>query len=633
MDMIWTLNVIKNNIETSSVISKIAQQNNVSFEVAKVLYNDGNYGISIEDAEIVVKISTANNIPVSLITDVMNRTGRPPEETDLEDIRDVYDEIFDNDEVKTIGMPNLYYFQAVELASKYNFSLYEAKQLIDLKIKRYAERHNVSKEEATLIAGYKVDKKEAKRIMEAINYFRDNNIMSNDITYRKVREYLTICPDFYKKEIHGIQIISKTPEGLEKMEKAVNNMFEKGNPEFLETLESESIQRDLIVTDWVESKGVAYYNHLGEYIYIPINKSNDIDYLTESFYHEATHFLDFMGMGYISNNYSLFKDVFESLDENVFNSMFDSLNNEKINDTLKKIVLGFMKDKDVHLKVRAMQMLLSSRKELANKYVLNEKLQKKWRDEIDNDKNHMWDSKQDRDIYFEQKVYYEKTKYYYLFSALSDIYDALSKGSFYDTFSLPGHGKKYYSDDGSDLREFIANLGAIVNFDGEDLLTHEFGEEIAKEMVYLVETIVSMKATPKRTSSVIYDELDERSFVPYDEETQIDLPSEETEVLYDGLQQEETIPSQEKIVELQQEAIAQPLIPNYETFIEEYDSKEKNTAEDRQLEIEEMLEDEPIEVLSMEEKTESSLESDKSKELSEMLNDQPTINTDNKKSM
>ena len=165
------------------------------------------------------------------------------------------------------------------------------------------------------------------------------------------------------------------------------------------------------------------------------------------------------------------------------------------------------------------------------------------------------------------------------------------------------------------------------------MLTHEFGEEIAKEMVYLVETIVSMKAPPKHTSSVIYDELDERSFVPYDEETQIDIPSEETVVLYDGLQQEETTPSQEKIVELQQEAIAQPLIPNYETFIEEYDSKEKITAEDRQLEIEEMLEDEPIEVLSMEEKTESSLESDKSKELSEMLNDQPTINTDNKKSM
>ncbi len=633
MDMIWTLNVIKKNLIISREISRLAQQFNVSFDVAKVIYNDGNYGISVEDAEVIVKISTVNRIPISYITDIMNRTGLPPEQFNTHYIGDLFNENFMTDEVKKIGEPNYYYGQIYYLSQKYNFSLYEAKRLVDIKIERYAKMHNVSKEEATLVAGYSYDKKEAKKIMEAIKYYEENNITPNNNTLLKVHDYLLICPKFYRKEVHGIIIVSESPEKLKKMEKAVNKMFAKGQPQFLKTLESESNKRDLIVTDWYSNDKSAFYNHNGELINIPIDRYNDIDYLTETLYHEVTHFLDYMGNGYISNSFTLFKDVFESLDENVFNSMFESLDNENVNESLMKIVLGFMKDKDAHLKVRAMQMALSRRKELSEKYISDEKLQKKWRDEIDNDRKHLWDSKEDRDLYFEQKLYYEKTKYYILYSALSDIYDALAKGSFYDTFLLPGHGKKYYANNGSDLREFIANLGAIVNMGGEDLLVHEFGEEIANEMVYLVETVVAMKAPPERTSTVVYDGLDDSSLIPLDEEVQVDRPSEETVVLYDGLQQGETTPSEEEKVELNPEGIVYPVMPNYETLIEEYGSKEEITTDDRQLEIEEMIEDEPIEELSVEEKTESSLESDEDKELSEMLNDQPTINTNNKKTM
>ena len=114
-------------------------------------------------------------------------------------------------------------------------------------------------------------------------------------------------------------------------------------------------------------------------------------------------------------------------------------------------------------------------------YVNNEELREKWKKEIDN--KYLYDSKSDRELYFEQKIYYEKQKYTRLISCVQDIYDGLTNGKAYDWFNLSGHGKKYYSEKENGVTEFLAEIGEIYNADGIDVLEYELGKDLTREII------------------------------------------------------------------------------------------------------------------------------------------------------
>ena len=58
-------------------------------------------------------------------------------------------------------------------------------------------------------------------------------------------------------------------------------------------------------------------------------------------------------------------------------------------------------------------------------------------------------------------------------------------GLLYDKYKTPGHGRKYYQEQGNDVMEMIANIGTFYNNNCMDILIYEFGEELASELIII----------------------------------------------------------------------------------------------------------------------------------------------------
>lgn len=498
------LKEITKNINNIIEIRKLAQEKQVDFKTAKILFNDGKKDIDIDTAkkikEIADKYKISSNIIQSIILD--------DNKLDVEEF-DIYDKIYDsniiiqNEELKKIGI-KYNYINEIQKLLKYGLSIEDADKLIQIKINAYAKIHHISKTAATLKIAYKFDKKEAQNYEEILDFFQKEGRNPDYILSENLREYLYSSDIFKKKEVNGIMIASKTEEGLSKLENIINEAFQKGKEDYIKELETASNKERLIISDYGYGARSCYYP-TSALIHIKTNEKE----LLDTFFHETSHFLDKVNSYDKDKAFSKMepkvREIFEKIKTEVNNNSVNSIiNNKNIPLSIRKIIQKVSSKIDIGIYSKGIKALLpkielgedgikyiSPENKLANEYIKDERLNQKWKDEIE--KKYSSYTKEDKELFYRQKLNYEKQKYLTLIGDIFDIYDGISKGNLQTYFLTTGHGKSYYSEENNDLLEFVAEIGAIYNSDGEDVLEFEFGKELTTEIINIYKEMIKNK--------------------------------------------------------------------------------------------------------------------------------------------
>ncbi len=491
------------NVNDYIEIRKIAQEYNddrITYEVAKIYFELRDV-IKIDDAIEICNKAREFNVPTLIILESINDFALYPIDLAWNHIYSTVEKKYSTDFTKRIGYPDYYSLSIARLSSNMHIPLEFAKKLTDLKINLYEKVRRVSHEVAVLGATYGMTKKAAIHTLKAIDFLEENNMHEKtDFTIHKVRKYLEESPEFYRKTINGILVAATSEKRLDLIEKMIKKAYAEGDKEYLEQLTKKSNERDLIVTD-LQIHDRSCFNPWGELIYI--DKSIDkkkIDLQAGLFYHESSHFLDYDSVDHYSVYSKEVNDNFQDLNKNIFDNTFSNiLNRMKVNEEVKTKISAFLYKHNVHTKIKGLKMMFTTKNRMAENYIKNEELRNKWKDEINTTKSEY--SEKDRRMFFQQKLGYEKAKYINLIGAISDIYDAIDKGSLYDWMGLTGHGKKYYSRPGYDVIEFVAEVGQIINSGGTDILAYEFGEGFSKSFQEMYSNLVNHER-PKPTTTV-----------------------------------------------------------------------------------------------------------------------------------
>ena len=491
------LKEIDKNINKIKSISKIAQKEKIDFKTAKIMFNDGNNDIEISTAQKIKEIADKYKMPSNIVQRVILDNN----DSDIEEWH-IYYEIYktndiinQNEEIKKIGTSYSYIKKIHELI-KYGISIEDADKIIQIKINAYSKLHKVSKLVATLKVAYDFEKDGAKKYAEIIDFFEKENRILSDYMELNLREYLYSSNTFKKKKINGITIVSKTEDGLQKLENIVNESMEKGNEEYRKLLEKASEKEALLITDYSYSTISCHYTSLGM-IYLQTDERN-ISNLTDVFFHETSHFLDntnrFDGDDYYSEAEPKIREIFEKIRTEINNTPIELIiKNQKIPLSIRKLIQDVSSKTNMGIYAKGIKYFMLSSNRNANEFICDARLNQKWKDEIE--KKYSFYSRDDRNLFYRQKLNYEKQKYITLISAVYDIYDGLSKGNLHSYLGKAGHGKKYYSIKNNDIIEFIANIGAIYNSGGKDILEFEFGPELANEIIQIYkETIKNKRA-------------------------------------------------------------------------------------------------------------------------------------------
>ena len=521
------------NVNDFIEIRKIAERYNddrITYEVAKIYYQNKDV-IDLYEAITICERAKNFDLPASIIVQTIYDQGMYAENVNWGYAYDTVNRYFSNDFTRKIGYPNDYALSIVRLSDKLHIPPSFAKTLTDMKIKAYEKIHRVPHEVAVLGATYDMTKGEAENTIKAINYLDEHNIrVDSDITIHKVRRYLEVNPQFYRKNINGVLIVATSEKKLEILDKMISKSFEDGDKEYVEQLSKKSQERGLIVTDLKIDERSCYYGW-GEMIYIDnaYDKQN-VDIQAGLFYHESSHFLDYNGGEHYSVYNPEVNNNFHNLSKSLFDNTFSNvLNNIKINEKAKNKLSDFLYKHNVHTKIKGLKMMFTTERSAANHYINNEELRNKWKEEIDSTKSEY--SEEERRMLFQQKLGYEKSKYINLIGAISDIYDAIDKGNLRDWMGLCGHGKKYYNIHGTDVIEFVAEVGQIINSGGEDILSYEFGKDFSKSFKEMYYNMINYEQ-PSPNHIIIQvdeskeDDLDESLDFKYDNEEYNSLEKE-----------------------------------------------------------------------------------------------------------
>ena len=494
------------NINKIKSITKIAQKEKIDFKTAKIMFNDGNNDIELSTAQKIKELTDKYKIPSNIIQRVIldNNDSNIEEYHIYYEIYNTNDIINQNEEIKKIG--NSYsYIKKIHELIKYCISIEDADKTIQIKINAYSNLHKLSKLVATLKVAYDFEKEGAIKYAEILDFFEKENRPLGDTRASNLREYLWSSNTFKKKKINGMTIISKTEEGLQKLENIVNESMEKGNEEYRQLLEEESEKESLLITDYSYSTISCQYTSVGM-IYLQTNEGNISD-LTNVFFHETSHFLDNVNRFDDENHYSeaepKVREIFEKIRTEINNTPIELIiNNQNIPLSIRKIIQDVSSKTNMGIYTKGIKYFISSNSKSANEFINDARLNQKWKDEIE--KKYALYSRDDRNLFYRQKLNYEKQKYITLISDIYDIYDGLSKGNLHSYFGIDGHGKEYYSIKNKDIIEFIANIGAIYNSGGKDILEFEFGPELTNEIIQIYkETIKNKKANSDETSAKI----------------------------------------------------------------------------------------------------------------------------------
>ena len=287
-----------------------------------------------------------------------------------------------------------------------------------------------------------------------------------NIKFREAKTMVSEALVLYNEseKFNGITLVSETKEGLKKLKDYVQAAYATGKPETLEFLSKMAEETKLKVTDFSITSSGTFFNH--DYNYICMDPCEIEKLSKDTFFHEVTHFLDWVVGGrnniYISNE----KDEFEGV--------------------LKKI----KNEKRIYTRGISLYRFQQINE---RRYIHNNALNKKWLTQIRANNPNI--SRKEIREFLTQKRLQERKKFEWFSHRLQGIYDCVSKGKLYDNFSTWGHGISYFSNANKIPMEFIAEIGAFYNCGGEDVLIHEFGVNLATEMLELYRAHFTAEST------------------------------------------------------------------------------------------------------------------------------------------
>ena len=303
-----------------------------------------------------------------------------------------------------------------------------------------------------------------KSLLRKLHLFQNNQ--NNLVNYQNTVSNLP-----FQQEINGIVFASDTQEGLDNLLTYYMNIYnsaDAGARAYIDSLSG----KGLIITNVNPFKTDVSFNYLN-IVYFATNTMTNNQFGT--FFHEPGHFLD----GYWTSNViqGRFEDVITYLQDN-FDSLGISLNmKEFLND-----YQAFKNEIYETLNSNTAADMKNIEQELRNKYA---------------DFDRWPTSKQQRmiaDAYDKyRKSFVDTAMRDSGFSAVSDIFDALSGGYLHSNEGMFGHGTEYYKNTDLVYKEILANLSDLYNRGKLDLLTKYLPNSDVMAMVGLFEEILGVQ--------------------------------------------------------------------------------------------------------------------------------------------
>lgn len=457
---------IRENVNNAIETTKIAFSKNINYSTAIIMFHNGRNDVDQETALGMTKILKELNIPLKMVDvfDLVDDYQTVGDRFNLEFIYCKIAKYANRDYISDLSryMNSDYnYGKKIYNLMKQGIPIDMAIQIFEIRVNYEMKRHGLS--EIAALAKILFFKNNISATLFADAY--QNNRAYTYNPYKTVKDAVLSSNKFKKKAVYGIILVSKTGEGIQRLENLIEYVYANGDSDFLELLSLEAEKNKLFVSD-VSLLGEinrSHYHRGLKYIYMS-NTENSKKYAI-TFYHEATHFLDNSVAKITSNN---------------FDSYF-SIANPRLEEFLQKIRLK----KDYISRGLGMTYFEQINTIM---YVNDPVLNKKWLQQI---KEEHPDANDDIiKLFMQQKKLYERRKYKILYRYLTDIYDGLSKGKLTSFFGVSGHGMKYYSNYENVFIEFFANIGLIYNSGDIDILVYEFGEEIANELVDMYKNFI-----------------------------------------------------------------------------------------------------------------------------------------------
>lgn len=464
IDKIWK------NITDAVEIRKVALTQKVSFEIATIMYHGGQNDIDREKAEGILLALNANGISIKVaknleaalqqIGGIYRNTSRAAINSKISfHARRKY-----VDELDEYIRSNYFYGEKIREIMESGKTIDQAIAEFEKRVKKEMSENGLSELEALAKILCFGDNFKAKEFADS--YLRKQAIKHDPV--ESIKRGMCTSDRYKHTTVHGIVLISETEEGLNSLISAVNYAFQHGQKDQMQLLEQEAAKRNLFIGDFLDSDkktSLAYFASKFKYIYLVPGMSAEQN--AQKIYHETTHFLD-VSLG------------------DVRKGEFLSPNSEVIEE-----ILTILKEKIKFPVLRGMAYTKFPNV-CAKKYSTNPKLNQKWLEEIKMDNPHA--SPEDIQLFWQQKVLYERKKHKALMHCLMDIYDGLTNGAIYKHFNY-GHGKEYYSAPENIAIEFLAQIGTIYNCGGVDVLNYEFGEEITQKIMMMYEQFLKRNLT------------------------------------------------------------------------------------------------------------------------------------------
>ena len=472
-------------ISKISFIQAFAKENKISYSQAKEIY-DKRYS---NEAQIISKYASRNHVPYELIISMIEDDGLSFSDINYYSINEKIYEVFfkEGSKNKDLLLIKDYsgYIEEVRRRLGTSVTSKSIPQVIDeiqKDIYQFAQKNNVSSAVATLCVCYGLNITQAEKTINFLTYNEKNNIESSHSIVEDYTKFLNANSNLKRTTLHGINIISPTQEGLDRLIEIVEQAFANGDDDYKKQLEQLAKENNLVLTNvhFEEDTSTAFYN--SNLIFISLNLNKD---LVNVFFHESTHFIDSKtGQNEAHYSYTEGKvwDVFKKIEERINNKPYDSIiNNPNVPQSIKKTIVKYANMSNKGITEKGIDFSRKGIEGLAEDYIYDPTMIEKWKKEIE--EQYAPETVEERREYLLQKQRYEREKYICLLDPIYDIYDGIAKGRLRDKYNTYGHGRNYYSSDGSRLGEFIANIGIFYNNNCDDVLTYEFGEELSKELI------------------------------------------------------------------------------------------------------------------------------------------------------
>ena len=492
------LDFLDNRIYRIEFIWSLASENKISYSEAKEKYKE-EYSL---DAQLISKYAARWHVPCKLIISLLEDDGLSFSEINQSVIEEkIYQMYLErNSKTKELLLIKDYHIYTNLMLKRVRNATIPPKKIPDVideihsDILKYGQEHNVTKAVATLCVcrGYNIT--QAEKIVKFLTYNERHNIESSHNIEKDYVKYLTANERYSKKTIHGITIISPTQERLDRLSKIVEDAFLYGNEDYKSQLEQLARANNLILTDlhYLEDDETATFFARINLIYMDLNCNDD---LVDSFFHESSHFIDYIkgnGLDYYSMLEDRVLELFNKIAEKINTEPYASIiNNPNIPRFLKTVVTKYATTINKGVTEKGKDYKRKKERVLAIGFVNDSAMVEKWKKEIQ--EQYAPETEKEARDYLLQKKRNKKEEYIFLIDHVYDIYDAIIRGRLQDKYGTAGHGRKYYSTDAKRVIEFIANIGIFYNNDSLDVLVYEFGEELAQELISIYKELLQKR--------------------------------------------------------------------------------------------------------------------------------------------